>query len=260
MNAASHIKQQPNLETVKQLRRYQLHAIDGGLGRVDDFYIDDLQWRIRYLVANTGAWLLGRKVLLSPESLDRPDPEARVIPVRLTKEQIENSPPVEADKPVSKQVESMLAKYFGWYPWSPGGSLIPMGPTPLAAPPLPDIPESRTPAETEGPNLRSTNEITGYAIQAKDDEIGHIEDVIIEPENWMVRYIAVDTRKFWPGRRVLIAPDWIGFIRWADQKVTVNLRKSDIETSPEYDASRPITRDYEAALHQHFRRTPYWEE
>lgn len=50
-------------------------------------------------------------------------------------------------------------------------------------------------------HLRSMNEVSGYAIQATDGEIGHVDDFIVDDEPWIIRYIVVDTRNFWPGKR-----------------------------------------------------------
>src|SRR5687767_2340606 len=54
------------LRNIKDLRGYVIRAIDGTIGKVDDFYFDDEDWGIRYLVVDTGSWLSGRKVLISP--------------------------------------------------------------------------------------------------------------------------------------------------------------------------------------------------
>jgi hypothetical protein len=54
--------------TIKQLLGDQLGASDGDIGHVKDFYFDDKSWAVRYVVADTGSWLPGRQVLLSPHS------------------------------------------------------------------------------------------------------------------------------------------------------------------------------------------------
>ena len=60
-------------KSVKDLKGYAIGATDGDIGKLDDFYFDDEAWTIRYLVADTGNWLLGRKVLISPIALGKAD-------------------------------------------------------------------------------------------------------------------------------------------------------------------------------------------
>lgn len=61
------------LRSIEELRGYTIGAIDGDIGSVDDFYFDDERWAVRYLVADTGGWLGGRKVLITPPALREPD-------------------------------------------------------------------------------------------------------------------------------------------------------------------------------------------
>ena len=93
------------LSTAKTLAGYKLHSLDGEIGRAEEFYFDDRHWTIRYLVAKTGNWLTGRKVLLSPYLLTAVNKEEEYISVNLAKKQIEDSPSLDSDKPVSKQFE-----------------------------------------------------------------------------------------------------------------------------------------------------------
>src|SRR4249920_3124468 len=90
------------LRSIKELYGNKLGAPDGEIGHVKDFYFDDQNWAIRYLVVDTGTWLPGRQVLLSPYSLGRLDQVERVLRVNLTRKQIENSPSIETHKPVSR--------------------------------------------------------------------------------------------------------------------------------------------------------------
>jgi hypothetical protein len=93
------------LHSIKQLQGTKLGASDGVIGQLKDFYFDDRNWVVRYLVADTGNWLPGRKVLLTPHALDRLDPAGDLLSVRLTRKQIEDSPSMESHKPVSRQYE-----------------------------------------------------------------------------------------------------------------------------------------------------------
>jgi hypothetical protein len=110
------------------------------------------------------------------------------------------------------------------------------------------------------PYLRSAREVTGYAIQARDGDLGHVEDFIVDDESWGLRYLVVDTRNWWPGKHVLVSPRWIDAVSWTQSSVVVDLVRETIKEGPEYDPSMLLNRAYESRLHQSLQRAPYWEE
>ena len=109
------------------------------------------------------------------------------------------------------------------------------------------------------PHLRSTDNVTGYHIEALDGEIGHVSDFIIDAETWAIRYLVIDTRNWWPGKSVLISPQWIKSISWSETKVLVNVTRETISQSPKFDVKAPLTREFEEALHKHYQVHGYWE-
>lgn len=244
------------LDKVKTLNGYKLANHDEGeIGTVKDFYFDDNHWIIRYLVADTGSWLTGRQVLLSPYALVAVMPEERHITINLTKQQIESSPALSSDKPVSQQFEMDYYGYYG-YPMYWSGSYA-WGAYPYLARDYQPKPE-RTPEEKGwDPRLRSTHEVSGYHIQATDGEIGHIADFVIDDQTWAIRYLIIETRNWLLGKKLLIAPQWIDRVSWSESKVFINLPRATIQHAPEYtDAS--LDRDYETRLHRHYGRPGYW--
>src|ERR1039458_700983 len=102
------------LTNTTHLNDLVIRATDGDLGTVDDFYFDDDTWAIRYLTVETGGWLGGRPVLISPFSIIRTDWEARRVDVALTKKQVENSPNIDTNLPVSRQHEAAYLGYYGY--------------------------------------------------------------------------------------------------------------------------------------------------
>src|SRR5271165_2732243 len=103
------------------IKGYAIVASDGRLGAVNDFLFDDASWRVRWLVVDTGNWLSGRKVLLPPSVLGHLDPEGEKFSVRLTMQQIKDSPDIGSDRPVSRQMETNIYDYYGWSPyWDTG--------------------------------------------------------------------------------------------------------------------------------------------
>jgi uncharacterized protein YrrD len=249
------------LHKTKTLEKYKLDSLDGEMGRVKDFYFDDEHWTIRYLVADTGDWLRGRAVLISPHALVAAIKKEEHIAVDLTKRQIEESPSMSSDKPVSRQFEMAYHGYYGWGAYWGGPMLWGLSPYPYPTSPEAPAESSPRPADDESerdPHLRSTHEVTGYHIQATDDEIGHVEDFVIDDVNWAIRYLIVDTRNWWPGKKVLIAPKWIDRVSWSDSKVFVNLTREAVKLAPEYTADTLLNRDYEASLHAHYEREGYW--
>ncbi|HTH50056.1 MAG TPA: PRC-barrel domain-containing protein [Candidatus Limnocylindria bacterium] len=238
------------------LKGYKLHCLDGELGAVREFYFDDQHWTIRYLVANTGSWLTGRQVLISPYALVAVLKADEQIAVNLTKKQIEESPLLNSDQPVSKQFEESYYGYYGW-PMYWGGPFV-WGASPSLVRNPEMWPEGNQGGKAWDPHLRSTHAVHGYHIQALDGELGHVEDFIIEDETWSIRYLVVATRNWWPGKKVLISPDWIERVSWTDQKVFANLSREAIRHSPEYTADSLITREYETGLFGHYQQQGYW--
>jgi hypothetical protein len=235
---------------------YKLDSLDGEIGKVKEFFFDDRHWAIRYLVADTGNWLTERQVLISPYALEGVMKEEQQIAVDLTKKQIEDSPSLESDKPVSRQFDEV---YYGYHAFPTYWS----GPYMWGSSPyiLRDRSRWKDAALAErswDPHLRSTNDVSGRHIQAVDGEIGHVSDFIIDDENWAIRYLVVDTQNWWPGKMVLISPRWIERVSWSESKVFVSLSRQAIKDAPEYDEDSPITRDYETALHRHYDHKGYW--
>jgi len=247
------------LRSVKEIKGYLLQAQDGEIGRCKDFLFDDERWTVRYMMADTGKWLPGREVVISPIPLGKPDWAAKVFPVELTKQQIEDCPALDTNAPVSRQYEIQHFKHYGWpYYWM-GNGLWGIGKYPSI--PMPGVqPEQETEndIEPEKSHLRSVDEVTGYHIQAEDGDIGHVEDFIVDDAIWIIRYLVVDTKNWLPGRSVLVSPEWIETISWEDKKVCVDLTKEAIQDSPAYDPSAPVNREYEIRIYDYYGRPKYW--
>jgi hypothetical protein len=114
--------------------------------------------------------------------------------------------------------------------------------------------------KTWDPHLRSTYDVGGHHVQAEDGDIGHVDDFVIDDENWAIRYLIIDTRNWWPGKRVLVAPQWIERVSWNESTVFVRLSRDAIQRSPEYTEESLLSRAYEDALHRHYNRRGYWDD
>lgn len=247
------------LSKAKTLKGYKLNSLDGEIGKVKEFYFDDSHWAIRYLVADTGNWLTGNKVLISPYSLVAVNKEEEYISIDLTKKQIEESPPLESDKPVSRQFEQFFYRYYGYPMYWSGPYMWGYYPSLMR-----DREEWKKIILDEkaswDPYLRSTHDVTGHHIQATDGQIGHVQDFIIDDESWAIRYLIIDTQNWLPGKKILLSPKWIESISWDESKVFVNISRETVEQSPEYTDESLLTREYETGLHRHYNCQGYWVE
>jgi len=252
------------LRHTSQINGYAIHASDGDIGTVNDFLFDDETWLVRWLVVDTGNWLPGRKVLLPPSSLAHVNHIGRQFSVRLTKQQVKECPDLDSDQPVSRQMETTIYDYYGWSPyWNPvsylgmaafGGGYLGRTAATLPSPELmrteQEI-EDAQPGKVE-PTLRSANEVIGYHIYASDGEIGHVEDLLVDDDDWSIHYLVVDTKNWWPGRQVLISPMSVRKIEWADRLVSLGADRQMVKNSPPYDSSTTVDPLYEKNLHNHY--------
>jgi hypothetical protein len=229
------------LRAIGPITGCELLASDGLIGRCRDFLFEDTDWHIRWMVAATGKWLPGRKVLITPVALGQPDWERRRLPVRLARTQIEEAPPLESDAPVSRRWERAWFAHFGFPHYWEG-----LGAWGLGAQIGPDGDEGLDREgidEDSGTHLRSCDEVRGYHVEAADGPIGHVDEFIVDDEQWVIRTLVVRTRNLLPGSKVLVPAAVFTDVDWAQRIVTTGLTRADIEESPPYRPDAPVNRE-----------------
>jgi hypothetical protein len=226
------------LQSIKQLLGNKLGAADGEIGHVKDFYFDDLNWVVRYLVADTGSWLMDRQVLLSPHAIGNLHHDGKVLPVKLTRKKIEDSPAIELHKPVSRQHEEEYHRYYGWPAYWLGDGMWGVSETSILETP-PTHPHESTAAN--GPqskradaHLRSTQAVSGYHVQATDGIIGHVCDFMVDGTTWAIGQLVVKIGHRFTGSEVLVPAGKVDRISYDDSTVFVKLTKAAVERSPAY--------------------------
>lgn len=224
------------LQNTKELYGHKLTASDGSIGHVKDFYFDDETWVIRYLVADTGSWLTGRQVLLSPHAFGRVDQNEKTFAVNLTRKQIEGSPSIEQHKPVSRQYEIAYYQYYGWPAYWNGGSIWGFGGFPVVMPPSKDqIEAQQVPHHRDDKHLRSAKAVAGYALYASDGDIGSVSDFMIDEKSWAVRELAVEAGHWYSGKEILIPTTAVARISYEESKVFVKLTKAAIQQTADHN-------------------------
>ena len=224
-------------QSLKQLYGKKLGASDGEIGHIKDFYFDDQNWAVRYVVADTGSWLTGRKVLLSPHAFGRLDQAGKVLLVNLTRQQIEDSPSIESHKPVSRQYEEEYYRYYGWpYYWQGDGlwgmSGFPILELPSSALPSDPTTSSHWPGEGADAHLRSTQAVNGYLLQASDGMLGHVCDFMMDDQSWVISQLVIKTGHRLSGKEVEIPASQVSRISWDESAVFIKLSQEAVEHSP----------------------------
>jgi hypothetical protein len=264
------------IHSFEQLQDCLIEAQDGSIGQVTDLLFDDKSWVVRYLVVETGSWLLSRKVLISPISVTACLWNAASIEVALTRQQVQDSPDIDVHQSVSRQQELSYLSHYG-YPmywggdgiWGagiyPGGLMsgINIAPVPITsetqdAPEFQDVVASKNQQLAADPHLRSVDSVVGYQIQAKDGDIGHVAGMLFDDKQWTIRYLALDTSNWWLGHALLIPPQWAIAIDWASAKVTVPLLRQTIRDAPHYNADQQVNRELEHEIYRHYGQPAYW--
>jgi len=230
------------LRSVAQLYGAKLGASDGEIGHVKDFYFEDQNWVVRYLVADTGSWLAGRKVLISPHAFGSLHQAGKLLVVNLTRKQIQDSPSFESHKPVSRQYEEEYYRYYGWpYYWQ-GDGLWGMSGFPILELPTKPLPSEAATAsglqpERADAHLRSTQAVNGYQLQASDGTIGHVCDFMMDEQSWAIRQLVIKTGHRFSGKEVELPTRAVDRISWDESKVFVNLTRAAVEQSPAHPGS-----------------------
>jgi len=257
------------LRKLSDLEKFQVKGRDGDLGKVSDFYFDQERFILRYLVIDTGHWLQHELTLISTEDFEDIHYKDKIIEVNMNKEELESGPSLEKNKPISKIMEEKVVHHYDWPLYWSSANLSGSEAAPDNPPQRDKLfgyddmsdEEKKAKEEEVDSNLRSFNEIKGYHIHATDKEFGHLEDLFVDEEGWIIRYLLIDTRNLLPGKNVLIAPEWIDYISWDKEDIFVNKTKKEIKEAPEYREEATghlVHREYEEDLHEHYDEDRYW--
>ena len=240
------------LHKISNLKGFKVIGKDDEIGRISDFYFDDHTWHIRYAVDKTGFLFTTKKVLISVSEFDKPDFENKFFRVDLSVEQIKNGPNIDAYKPVSRQDEKEMAKYYAWPTyWASGFPTGPFGSSVYNTLPVKrDIVQT----EDEENRLRSFGEVIGYSILANDTEFGYAKDLLIDDDDWSIQYVVIETRRIMHDKYVIVRPEWLNFISFYQKNLKLPFKKEDIINAPTFDYSMPIRKDEIKKTHEYFKK------
>lgn len=212
-----------NLCSVEETYGKKLGASDGEIGHVKDFYFDDQTWTLRYLVADTGGWLEGCWVLISPHSLGHLDREGKVLPVNLTRKKIEESPSTYEHEPVTRQQEEEYYRHYGYPYYAQSWPLWGLASYPVIVPPPPETDKENNKMDS---HLRSTRAVAGYSIEASDGVIGQVTDFMFDGRTWLIREIVVECGHWYSGNKITIPTGNVSRIKYEDSAIYVDSTKS----------------------------------
>lgn len=106
---------------------------------------------------------------------------------------------------------------------------------------------------------RSLRTLIGSTLIARDGEIGEIKDAYFDDERWTIRHLVVHTGGWLTGRSVLLSPIAVKeILRGERRAVIVNLTREQVERAPDVDTARPVSRQMEQKLHDHYQWPYYW--
>jgi sporulation protein YlmC with PRC-barrel domain len=222
----------------KKLIGYELQASDGELGPVKDILLDDRDHGIRYIVVDTAKWLAGRLVLISPQSISRVAREEKKVHVDLTQDQVRQSPPLATDEPIARQREQEYLDYYGWVPYLPvvppsyGGVQPAAAAAPTSKVQSPQEIQRRR-ADEQDEHLRSVSEIIGYTVLTDNDKAGHIDDFIVDINDWRLKGLVADVRQWLPGGQIVVTIDKVVAYAEADQVARLSLTEEQLRQRAE---------------------------
>lgn len=245
------------LRQIRELGTYRLHAKDGDIGHLEQFYFDDRDWKITYFVVDIGTWLHGKKVLMRPSAIIGVDARTKTINAAFTKQEVQDSEDVGMHKPEGLEQSHDYSIYLGWPSYYLGlNALNDSDREPVGR--AHDLEKGKTSEhsfrQAYDEHLRSSKLVSHYHVMAVDGEIGQIKDGIVDDQTWTIQYVVSTVRNWWSSKKVLLPTEWIVCFSAAESNVYVSLTRNNIATAPAFDPEKPLTRDIEIALNNH-----YWD-
>ncbi|MBI1938555.1 MAG: hypothetical protein HYS25_10580 [Ignavibacteriales bacterium] len=207
------------LTNFRSISKYRVEALDGNVGNIHELLFDEQSWIVRYIVINTGNLFMKNLVLLQPEEFVSCDTDEEKFLVNLTKEEIINSPSVEAVKKTNYYwpnywVGTHLT--YGWTPFNPYSKKI----------------------YTE-PGINSTHEMHVYKVKAVDEQIGSVDNFIVNTEAWYISNMIINTGfSLLPGKKISVTADNVKEINNQQNFVLLDMNAQEVKNYPGYESKK----------------------
>ena len=248
------------LRSIKDMEGYAVKSGDDGvIGTVHSLLFRDVDWKVRYIVVDTGKWIPGRRVLVRPGAVKEADGVDQLLRLSMTQEGVERSPDLDDIPPVSRQREiEHRGVLQSMALWEPAGVPANVYLDPSMAVLLEEGEDVEEAVETD-PHLRSTLELEGYEVHALDGQIGHVREFIVDTGAvWTLQYAVVNTGTFLTGKDALVHVSWMTDIDWKASAVRLDLTKKSVEGAPDFDPKEPVNREFEDRLFDYYGRPVYY--
>ena len=237
------------LLSIKHLKGFRIEGADGDVGHVDSFLFEDDSWNVRYLVVDTGPFVFGKKVLLSPYCITDLDKSGLVVNLKV--DDIRHSPLIDTDQPVSRHMEKQLHQFYRWpYYWD----VTPTADPTFLSPGYSD--ENGEHTEDSGqetnPHLRSSAEVIGYRVLAWNRHIGSVNDMIVNTEEWHVPFTVIETTYMTKHKKVLFVNHQVKKILWDNKLFMIDISREDFDLLPKFDPHEPINHINKEILYDYY--------
>ncbi len=210
------------MQGLKHLFGYHVRATDEEIGKVEDFFVDDRSWTVRYMLMRTGGIFSGASAVIPAACLGQPNTASRSMPVKFSKAELEGL--AEADvKPVGDEMRALCKALYGKSDDRRDRGFIRVGCT--------------TNQDAAASSLRSVRELASYQIETRDGPCGLCTDLLADLHEWKVPYLVVNTKEFRPHGHVLAPTTWVQEISWRDMEIEVATSREKLQHAQRFDAA-----------------------
>lgn len=222
------------LYRVKHFYANRLESLEGErVGHVADCYFDDRTWTLLFFAVDTDWWTPLRRVLIPPQALRSIPRHGRVLPVSLSRRQIENGPTLGVNETVTARHMEEWFRHYNWPFYWQGASM--WGPAYDTTSARGQAPRQNTvPSRTD---LRSVRSFFGYSVNAHSEPVGKVEDVLVDSRQWHIQYLDVILHNHWfPREALLISTRKVVTIDWQGQSATVAASRDELDRAADSHA------------------------
>lgn len=223
------------MQGLKHLFGFRVCATDEDIGKVEDFFVDDRAWQVRYMLVRTGGMFSGASAVIPAACLGRSDSTARKIPVKFSKAELEGL--AEAGvKPVAEEMRALLKALYGRSDDRRDRGFIRVG-----------CPSTQNDAAS---SLRSVRELASYQIETRTGPCGLCTDLLADVDEWSVPYLVVNTKEWRPHGHVLAPTTWVSEISWRDMEIVVGTSREKLQKAQRFDPASHEIRPQQRSLHK----------